>query len=191
MEGPLPELTTNQKGAIAELAVIAEAIRHEIDVYRPVVEGGRCDLVLGSESQLVRVQCKWGTRKGGVVAAHLQSSCRLTGGGHLRRSYDSEHVDVIAIHCAELDQSYYLPISLVAGQHQIHLRLTPARNNQRARLKWAEQYRDIGAIAQLGERLHGMQEVAGSSPASSTLSPAAVPKASKRGAAACTSCRSA
>jgi hypothetical protein len=26
----------------------------------------------------------------------------------------------------------------------------------------------LGAIAQLGERLHGMQEVAGSSPASST-----------------------
>ncbi len=31
----------------------------------------------------------------------------------------------------------------------------------------AKMVRDLGAIAQLGERLHGMQEVAGSSPASS------------------------
>src|SRR2546422_2544789 len=164
------ELSTNQKGAIAETAVIREAIRHRIEVYRPVVEGGRCDLVLGFRSSLVRVQCKWGARRGDVVAAHIQSSRRAPGGGHVRRPYTSEHVDVVAVYCAELDQCYYLPISLVEGQKQIHLRLARARNNQRAGLKWAERYRDIGAIAQLGERLHGMQEVAGSSPASSTNS---------------------
>jgi hypothetical protein len=153
MEGSsLPELTTNQKGAIAEWAVIREAILHEVEVYLPVVQGGRCDLVLGFESQLIRVQCKWGRRRGHVVTAHLQSSCRITGGGHIRRPYSSEHVDVIAVYCAELDQCFYLPISLVEGQHQIHLRLAPAKNNQRARLNWAEHYRGIGAIAQLGER---------------------------------------
>ena len=30
---------------------------------------------------------------------------------------------------------------------------------------------DLGGLAQLGERLHGMQEVIGSTPLSSTLSP--------------------
>ena len=55
----------------------------------------------------------------------------------------------------------------------VHLRLTPARNNQQAGIKAAEDYdlanmiSRLGAIAQLGERLHGMQEVAGSSPAGS------------------------
>jgi hypothetical protein len=132
--------------------VIREAVKHGIEVYRPLVEGGRCDLILGFGAALVRVQCKWAVRRGDVVSAHLQSSHRITGGGHLRRAYTAEDVDVIAAYCAELDQCYFLPITLVAGQFHIHLRLAPARNNQRARLKWAAQYRDIGAIAQLGER---------------------------------------
>jgi hypothetical protein len=52
--------------------------------------------------------------------------------------------------------------------------LAPTRNNQRDKIRWAGDFRlcgytcaTRGAIAQLGERLHGMQEVAGSSPAGS------------------------
>ena len=46
--------------------------------------------------------------------------------------------------------------------------LTPARNGQRSCINLAEAFEFDGAIAQLGERLRGTQEVAGSSPASST-----------------------
>jgi hypothetical protein len=49
------------------------------------------------------------------------------------------------------------------------------RYNQSSGIRWAQDFdfaaklgRQRGAIAQLGERLHGMQEVAGSSPAGST-----------------------
>jgi hypothetical protein len=49
----------------------------------------------------------------------------------------------------------------------IHLRLAPARNNQEFSITYAADYEFSGAIAQLGERLRGTQEVAGSSPASS------------------------
>jgi hypothetical protein len=152
MDGSLPKLTTNQKGAIAELAVMREAMRHGIEIYRPVVEGGRSDFILGFGSALVRVQCKWATRVGNVVAVRLHSSRRRTGGGHIRTSYSVQEIDVIAAYCAELDQCYYLPMALVADRRQISLRLAPAKNNQKAGLKWAQRYRDIGAIAQLGER---------------------------------------
>jgi hypothetical protein len=37
---------SNHKGAIAETAIIAAAVKLEIDVYVPAVEGGRCDLIL-------------------------------------------------------------------------------------------------------------------------------------------------
>ena len=40
----LPELTTDQKGAIAETAIVHEAVKLGIEVYRPVMEGGRFDL---------------------------------------------------------------------------------------------------------------------------------------------------
>ncbi len=38
-------LTTDQKGAIAESAIVHAAIKAGIDVYRPVREGGRYDLI--------------------------------------------------------------------------------------------------------------------------------------------------
>ena len=73
-----------------------------------------------------------------------------------------------------LNRGFYLPIEEVAGMSTVHLRLTPARNNQKALIKMAEDYDlatmigHLGAVAQLGERRHGMAEVRGSIPLSST-----------------------
>ena len=86
----------------------------------------------------------------------------------VRAAYDANEVDAVAAYCAKLDRCYLLPIELVEGMRAINLRLDPPRNGQRAALHWAADYEFPGAIAQLGERLLGMQEAVGSSPTSST-----------------------
>ena len=48
-------LTTNQKRAIAEAAVMKAALHADYDVYRPVFEGGRYDLVFDTGERLLRV----------------------------------------------------------------------------------------------------------------------------------------
>jgi PD-(D/E)XK endonuclease len=166
-DGSSSELTTNQKGAIAETAIAHGATKLGIDVYRPYSEGGRYDLIFDLGSQLLRVQCKWAVRSGNVVSVRLDSCRRGPGGLLLRRSYSANEIDAIVGYCAELDQSYFLPSAFIAGKRQIYLRLAPARNNQALRINWADQYR-LGAIAQLGERQSGTLEVVGSSPTSST-----------------------
>jgi hypothetical protein len=163
MEG----LTPSQKGAVAELEFACEALKLGLRVYRPVAEGGRCDLILGVEDRLIRVQCKLGVRIGEVVSIRTTTSCRAPGGGYIRRGYSEDEVDALGAYCPEVDKSYLVPMSLATHRKQIYLRLSPAKNRQRLGIHLAEQY-ELGAIAQLGERLHGMQEVAGSSPASST-----------------------
>jgi hypothetical protein len=155
-----------QKGAIAEAAVLAAAVKLHIPVLVPFNEGSRYDLVFDLEGRLTRVQCKWGTVHGDVVRARLSTS-RLTPQGYVRTTYARREIDAFAVYCADLDCCYWLPIEEFAGQSYVHLRLTPARNNQRQLVKWAAHY-EFGAIAQLGERLAGSQKVAGSSPASST-----------------------
>ena len=144
-------LSTNQKGAIAETGILHIATKLGIEVYVPAIEHGRYDMIFDLQGQLWRVQCKWGKLKGEVVSAHTQSS-RRTADGFLARSYTEEEIDAIAVYCCDLDRCFFLPISLVAGRRMIHLRLGPARNNQRAGINWAQDY-DLGAIAQLGERL--------------------------------------
>jgi PD-(D/E)XK endonuclease len=63
-------LTPSQKGAIAETAIVAAATKLGIPVLRPVAEGGRYDIVLDVDGQLLKVQCKWAPRKGGVIVVN-------------------------------------------------------------------------------------------------------------------------
>jgi hypothetical protein len=76
----------------------------------------------------------------------------------------------------DTERCYFLPYDAFPRRTEIRSRLSRSRNNQRLGVNWAENFefaatlgRVPGAIAQLGERVHGMHEVAGSSPAGSTL----------------------
>jgi hypothetical protein len=91
-------------------------------------------------------------------------------GGYVRSTYSEDEIDLLGVYCGELDRCFLLPVSLVAGKQVQYLRLTPPRNSQRACITLAENFAFEGAIAQLGERRHGMAEVVGSSPTSSTSS---------------------
>ena len=160
-------MSTNHKGAIAETAITAEATRLGIEVYRPVAEGGRFDLIFAfADASLARVQCKWATKHGDVVVIRSYS-CRRAREGLRYRKYAVDEVDAIAGYCMELERCFYVPIAKIAGRRSFQLRLGPTLNNQSKGINWAATY-ELGAIAQLGERVTGSHEVAGSSPASST-----------------------
>ena len=160
------ELSTNQKGAIAEAKITAEAVKLGIEVYRPVAEGGRCDLIFEVGSRLLRVQCKWAPRVGDVVRVWMRTSRHTPSRGYVQTTYSAAEVDAVAAYCADVEKCYLLPISLVEARKCIFLRLAPARNSQKLGVHLAEKY-ELGAIAQLGERHAGSVEAAGSSPASS------------------------
>jgi PD-(D/E)XK endonuclease len=163
-------MTTDQKGAIAELAIQLAATKLGIEVYRPVAEGGRYDMIFDLEPSLLRVQCKWSTRRGEVLVVPCQSA-RRSAEGFIRRPYSAAEVDAIAAYNLELDRCFLIPIARVEGRPAIALRLSPCLNNQRRRINWADDFdlaatlqRHQGAVAQLGERQHGMLEARGSSP---------------------------
>jgi PD-(D/E)XK endonuclease len=160
------ELTPSQKGAVAEMALVHHATRLGIGVSRPLVEGERYDLILDMRPRLVRLQCKWATRRGDVIDVHLRTH-RWTPAGSISTTYSASEIDAVGVYCEELDRCYLVPITLVAGRRGLYLRLAPSRNNQQTGINWASSY-ELGAIAQLGERSAGSRKGAGSSPASST-----------------------
>jgi PD-(D/E)XK endonuclease len=163
-------MTTDQKGAIAELAIQLAAVKLGIEVYRPVAEGGRFDMILAPDTRLIRVQCKWARRYDDVVIVRCYSS-RRGREGLLRRLYTADEIDAFAAYCEELDRCFFIPIELFPRASQIMLRLSPTRNNQRRKINWADDFdfaarlKDPqGAVAQLGERSDGIRKVRGSSP---------------------------
>jgi hypothetical protein len=175
----LAVLTTNQKGAIAEAAITQAALEMRCDVYRPVIEGCRYDLIFDTGAELQRIQCKWSPLHGDVVVIRSYSA-RRTRDGLIRKTYVTGEFDALAAYCPELDRCYLIPYEVINGLSQLHLRVAPARNNQHAGIRLASHYEfgatiaqtSPGPIAQLGERRHGMAEVAGSIPAGSIESPA-------------------
>src|SRR6476661_11198726 len=76
-------LTTDQKGAVAELAIAGAAAELGIGVWGSyTVE--RYDLIFDLRPELMRVQCKWANRSGDVVVVRCYSN-RRSRDGLLRR----------------------------------------------------------------------------------------------------------
>ncbi len=157
----------NHKGNVAELAIATEAARLGLSVLKPLTEHEPYDLVIGIAGRLLRVQCKWAKKEGDVVAVSLARN-RRGPDGFIRRNYSAVEIDAVGAYCADLDQSFLIPIEIVDGRWAMQLRLAPPRNGQRAALHFADKYR-LGAVAQLAERYRGTVEAGGSNPPSSTL----------------------
>jgi PD-(D/E)XK endonuclease len=138
----LRELTTNQKGLVAETAIVYKAVKLGVGVARPL-DDERYDLILDFEGRLVRVQCKWAGRSGNVVVVRCYSNRRAKEGLR-RRPYTDDEIDAIAAYCEELEACYLIPAAIVSGRTQVHLRLERSHNNQWSGVNWASDY-EFGA----------------------------------------------
>jgi antitoxin (DNA-binding transcriptional repressor) of toxin-antitoxin stability system len=152
-------LNSNVKDAIAEQAIVLAATKLRIQVLRPVNEHGRIDLALDIAGALWRVQVKWGRLNAArdVVIVSLLTS-RYTPRGHLRSTYTRGEVDLFAVYCGELDRCFLLPGPPLADRTVVYLRLTPARNGQRACINLADDFTFNGAVAQLARASRWQRE---------------------------------
>ena len=148
-------MNSNVKGAVAEQAIVLAAMKAGIPVLRPVAEHGRTDLAFDISGNLLGVQVKWGrlSRSADVVIVLLRTS-RCTTRGHVRTTYEDGEVDLFAVHCGELDRSFLFPAAQFIGRQHLHLRLTAARNGQRACINLADSFEFAGAVAQLARAPH-------------------------------------
>jgi hypothetical protein len=144
----------SQQGAVAEAAIAFEALKLGVHVLKPIVEGGRYDLVFDLDGRFLRVQCKIARRRRDVIDLKARTCRRVAGGGYLRRTYSADEVDAVAAYCPDIDRCYFVPIDAFPKSGCLYLRLAPSKNNQQVGLNWASNY-ELGAIAQLGERRAG------------------------------------
>jgi hypothetical protein len=135
-------LTTNQKGAIAEMAISLEATKLGVGVYRPFGDE-RCDLIFDLHPRLVRVQCKWASRRGDVLIVPLYSARRTAEG--LRRSYyTTDEIDAFAAYAPDTGRCYFAEFPAIGPLQALHLRLARPKNNQMKGVRWASDY-EFGA----------------------------------------------
>jgi prevent-host-death family protein len=144
--------STNRKGAIAEIAIACEATKLGVEVFMPLSDHCRYDLVFGIGAGLYRVQCKTARRQGDGLIINLISNWH-TPHGYVRRGYGADEIDLVAAYCPELERSYLLLFDSLPGKSGIQLRLSPPKNAQRAAIHYAADHEFAGAVAQLGRAL--------------------------------------
>ncbi|HEX5448548.1 MAG TPA: group I intron-associated PD-(D/E)XK endonuclease [Gaiellaceae bacterium] len=123
------------------LMMIAVALEARgFDVFLPMHENTRVDLISSDGHHLRKVQCKTGRLRNGCV---LFATCS-TYGHHpnpkiLKRPYHGE-IDDFAVYCPELGSVYVIPIEDVPTRTAASLRIERPRNNQTKRIRLAGAY---------------------------------------------------
>jgi len=142
-------LTTDQKGAVAELAIAHRAAELGVGVFKPLTDGERYDLIFDFRPQLMRVQCKTAVLLRGSVLKVACYSARRTSDGLVKRYYSALEIDAIAAHNTDLDRCFFIPIEEIPGRSEVLLRFEPCRNNQQLGVNWARDF-------ELAARLTGL-----------------------------------
>ena len=130
---------TSHAGEVCRTQVIAALTLQGKTVLLPLGDFQRYDLVIDDEGRFLRVQCKMGKLSNGAVSFHPCSvDSRSKQGGCIRKGYAGE-VDLFGVYCPDNGKCYLVPVqdAPVTG---CFLRVTPPKNGQKTRIRWAEQY---------------------------------------------------
>jgi hypothetical protein len=122
------------KGAIAEMAVAAKLLKAGWNVLFPFGENSRYDLAGEKNGKFIKVQVKYVSPSKGVLRVNCKSSNNWT-----VDKYTSKDIDFIAAYDPCSSNIYFIPPSKF-NSSAIVLRLSPARNKQRASINEAKDF---------------------------------------------------
>ena len=131
------------KGDMAELMVAADLVKRGYRIALPFGEDNDFDLLFWRPParELERVQVKYTESDGSVVTVRTRSHSLTKGKVRATKRYTKDMIDWLAVYDATTDRCYYVPATEFGdGMSMLHLRLTPALNNQRLRVRLAEAY---------------------------------------------------
>ena len=133
-----------EKGDLAELRIAADLAARGCRLAFPFGENCDYDLIADTGDRLHRVQVKYTESDGEVVRVKCCSHSLTNGRVRRTKLYTSAMVDWIAVYDRTTDRCFYVPAQeLGRGRAILHLRLTPARNNQRAGVRFADEFRSF------------------------------------------------
>lgn len=123
-----------QKGIISEYAIISELLKLGFSVSTPLGDNSPYDLLIDYNNKFIRVQCKSGRIRKGVIRYNTTSS-RMNSKGVYKTGYEGK-IDYFMVHCEDNSKNYFFPITNRGG----YLRIDPTANKQIAKITFACNY---------------------------------------------------
>jgi hypothetical protein len=169
---------TKDKGDIGLGCVMADLLKHDIQVALPVSEHLPFDLIaIHPQGDLLKMSVKYRVMtKTGRIMVHSRSVWNDQNGTHYRRHSVGDY-DALAIYCPDTDECYYLRASELSPSVTT-LRITEPVNNQRRRIHMARRFTDpdrlflSAPVAQWIEQAASNRQAEGSIPSGGASSPA-------------------
>jgi hypothetical protein len=139
------------KGDRSTLAIMLALSEAGYAVLVPFGENTRYDLVIDDGVSLKRVQCKTGRlREGGIRFAACSSYAHHPNPRMVVRDY-LDQIDYFGVYCPETHGAYLVPVQEAQVRRAGTLRVAPARNGQRRKIRFAADYQ----IAEVAVRATG------------------------------------
>jgi hypothetical protein len=137
-----PRYDPNRIGSITEAKVIAALVAAGKLVLLPHLSAPPYDLALDEDGRLRRIQCKTGRLTDGVVVfrPHRLRAAHRESGWQRRVTAYTGLIDYFGVYCPENDRVYLVPIEDVTTTRAFSMRVSPPRNNQVKRIRWADDY---------------------------------------------------
>lgn len=139
------ELTSNQKGQIAELKAQMRSAEKGWICSR-TSEGARYDLVLDDGKKLHRVQVKWAESELSNADGSVQVNLRRYIGNDRdvtrtkTRTYGAEEIDAVLVYVPQVDKLCWFSPKDFGDKATITIRYTPTKNGQKYKTKMVEDY---------------------------------------------------
>jgi hypothetical protein len=131
-------MTPKEKGEQTEAIVLAELVKRGFPVLLPFGDNQRYDFVVERGSDFVRLQCKTGRLRNGVVEFSCTSTYQTYRQVKRRTDYRGQ-IDAFIVFCYETEETYLVPIA-EAGTHKCQLRVSDTRNGQSTKVRIAALY---------------------------------------------------
>ena len=127
---------TTGRGDLSEFEIATALMRAGKRVLRPLSAGLRYDLAIdGGDGTVVRVQCKTGVLKNGVISFRV---CNADARRPRGVPYQGQ-IEAFGVYCPQNGRTYLIPMNaVVANSSTAKLRLEPARNGQKRGVRFAE-----------------------------------------------------
>lgn len=124
-------LTTKQKGEIAYIKCALRAVELGFTLSKPTTDA-RYDVIIDEDNKLQRAQIKYAGGTAHTATADFRRRSHSTGAN--TRTYSAAEIDLMLVYVPAIDKVLRLGPALFDGKPSIIIRLTPTKNNQRAKV---------------------------------------------------------
>ena len=125
---------THIKGLIGELEFSSHLIKKGWNIFVPLNQNSRIDMIIEKEGKLMKIQVKYCALSGGCIKVDLEHRTRKT------KHFAKGELDSVGVYEPVNRKFYLIPFDKIFPRQGIWLRIDNSQNSQKVGINWAKEF---------------------------------------------------